>query len=286
MTLIRVLVLAIVGLMVWPSNMVGQERDDEGSGRGRRRRPDPEQLQQRIDQLREEGVADDDPRLERMQQMLERMQQGEPRSKWRRGGKGGSALDGFGGPNSRQYSSEEMLEFVMQHDKLRQLFVESGEGEGSSPEFMRRAVRRTGRQISEIMTATEQGQEEFARVLIESAGIQFQIRDRIGAYHSSPKESAERDGVREVLEDLVRRQVATDLVVQAFKLEGLRERLVLQEARLAKDRNRQEELTSRKLERLLSGERPGMRAGDRRRRFEGRRGGRGGEFGRRRGSGR
>ena len=282
MTLIRVLALAIVGLMVWPSTMAAQEPDDEGSGRGRRRRRGPDQIQQRIDQLREEGVAEDDPRLERMEQMLERMQQGDPRDKRRRGRAGGSALGEFGGFGSRQYSPEEMLEFVQQHDKLRKLFVESGEGEGASSEFMRRAVRRSGRQISEIMTATEQGQEDFARVLIESAAIQFQIRDRIGAYHTSPRESAERDAIRDVLADLVRRQVATDLVVQEFKLGALRERLAEQEARLAKDRNRQEELASRKLERLLSGQRQRMGEGGRRRPFEGRRGRGGRDFDRRR----
>ncbi len=273
--LIGVLVLAVAGLMVWPASAMSQERDDEGSRRGRQRRRDPEQLRQRIEDLREEGVAEDDPRLQRMEEMLDRMQQGDRRNNRRRGGRGGSGLDGFAGFGARQYSPEEMLEFVQQHDTLRSMFVESGESEGASAEFMRRAVRRAGRQISEIMTATDQGQEQFARVLIESAGIQFQIRDRIGAYHASPKESAERDAFRDVLEDLVRRQVETDLVVQAFKLEGLRERLAEQEARLAKDRSRQGELTSRKLERLLSGERQRMRGGDRHR-PSGRRGGRGG----------
>ena len=89
------------------------------------------------------------------------------------------------------------------------------------------------------------------------------------------------------MQDLVRRQVATDLVVQAYKLEALRERLAEQEARLAKDRDRQEALASRKLERLLSGEHRRMREGDRSSRpYERRRGGRRGEFGRRRGPGR
>ena len=122
--------------------------------------------------------------------------------------------------------------------------------------------------------------------MIENAGIQLKIRERIRVYHAAPKESAERGALRDELEGLVRRQVATDLVVQAFKLDGLRERLARQEARLAKDRDREAELASRKLERLLSGERQRMGEGGRRRPFE-RRGGRGrGDFDRRRGPGR
>lgn len=285
-SLIRVFVLAIVGLMVWPSNLVAQEPDDDGPRRERRRRRAPEQLRQRIEQLREEGVAEDDPRMRRMEQILERMQQGAPRNDRRRGRAGRPGFDGFDGVGPRQYDPEEMMEFVEQHAKLRKLLMGSSEGEGASAEFLRRAVRRSGRQISEIMTATEEGQEDFANVLIENAGIQFQIRERIRVYHSAPKESAERDLLRDELGDLVRRQVATDLVVQEFKLAGLRERLARQETRLAKDRNRQEELASRKLERLLSGERQRMGQGGRRRPFEGR-GGRGrGDFDRRRNSGR
>ena len=266
--------------------MVAQEPDEDGPRRERRRRRGPEQLQQRIGQLREEGAAEEDTRIRRMEQILERMQQGAPRNDRRRGRTGRPSFDGFDGFGSRQHSPEEMLEFVEQHAKLRKLLMGSSESEGASAEFLRRAVRRSGRQISEIMTATEEGQEDFAKVLIESAGIQFQIRERIGAYHSAPKESAERDLLRDELGNLVRRQVATDLVVQEFKLGALRERLARQETRLAKDRNRQEELASRKLERLLSGERQRMGEGGRRRPFEGRRGRGRGDFDRRREPGR
>ncbi len=282
--LIGVLVVAVAGLMVWPSTLAAQEPDDDGPRPERRGRRGPEQLRQRIEQLREEGLADDDPRLERMEQMLERMQQGNFRNDRRRGRAGRPGFDGLDGFGPRQYDPEEMMEFVETHAKLRELLMGSSKGEGTSPEFLRRAVRRSGRQISEIMTATEAGQEDFANALIENAGIQFQIRERIRVYHSSPKESAERGLLRDELTDLVRRQVSTDLVVQEFKLAGLRDRLAKQEARLAKDQNRQEELTARKLERLLSGEHRRMREGDRPQRpFDGRRGGRRGDFGRRKG---
>lgn len=287
MNLMGVFAVAAAGLMVWSSNSVAQEFDDDGPRGERRGRRGPEQIQQRIDQLREEGVAEDDPRLERMEKMLERMQQGDLRNDRRRGRGGPPGFDGLGGVGPRQYNPEEMMEFVEQHAKLRKLLMGSSKGEGASPEFLRRAVRRSGRQISEIMAATEAGQEDFANVLIANAGIQFQIRERIRVYHSSPKESAERGLLRDELADLVRRQVSTDLVIQEFKLAGLRDRLAKQEARLAKDHSRQEELASRKLERLLSGERWRMREGDRPPRpSDGRRGrGRGG-FGGRRGPGR
>lgn len=286
MTLIRACVLAIAVLVVWPSNMVAQQPDDDGPRHERRRGRGPEQLRERIQDLREEGVADDDPRLERMEEMLERMQQGGPRGERRRGRGGRPGPHGLDGLGPRQYEPEEMMEFVEQHAKLRKLLMGSVESEGSSAEFLRRAVRRSGRQISEIMSATHEGQEEFANALIENAGIQLKIRERIRVYHASAKESAERDSLRDELEGLVRRQVATDLVVQAFKLDGLRERLARQEARLAKDRDRKEELASRKLERLLSGERHRMGEDGRRRPNEWRRGKGRGDFDRRRGPGR
>ena len=65
MTLIRACVLAIAVLVVWPSNMVAQQPDDEGPRHERRRGRGPEQLRERIQDLRDEGVADDDPRPDR-----------------------------------------------------------------------------------------------------------------------------------------------------------------------------------------------------------------------------
>ena len=61
--------------------------------------------------------------------------------------------------------------------------------------------------------------------------------------------------MRKELEKLVRNQVDIDLVVQELKLVSLRQRLSKQETRLAKDRQRKDELAAKKLERILSGKR-------------------------------
>ncbi|MCH7873550.1 MAG: hypothetical protein IID33_17775 [Planctomycetes bacterium] len=57
------------------------------------------------------------------------------------------------------------------------------------------------------------------------------------------------------LEDLVRKHVDVDLEVQALKLVSLRQRLSKQETRLARDRQRKDELVAKKLDRILSGKR-------------------------------
>ena len=246
-------VLAIVGLMMCPAVLTAQ---GQGEGppprRARGQRRSPERIQQRIDELIEEGVPEDDPRIQRLSRMLGWIEQG-----------GGAPADGPGGPRGRgpgrfgpdQRGMEEMMDFVRQHPELEQLIMKSSDGREASHEVMQRNVRRSARQISEIMTATEEGNPELADALIESAKIQLTIRERARQYRRAPVDSSERGVMRTELEDLVRKQVDIDLDVQELKLVSLRQRLGKQEARLAKDRQRKDELVAKKLERILSGKR-------------------------------
>ncbi len=266
-------VLAIVGLMMCPAAITAQEPgEDSPPRRERGRRRSPERIQQRIDELMEEGVSEDDPRIQRLKRMLGWIEQG-----------GGPPPDGSGGPPGRgrggfgrgQRGMEEMMDFVRQHPELRRLMMTSSDDREASRQAMQKSVRRSARQISEIMTATEEGNHELADALIESAKIQLTIRERARQYRRAPEDSSERSVMQNELEDLVRKQVDFDLVVQELKLVSLRQRLGKQEARLAKDRQRKDELVAKKLERILSGkrerssrrERPGPR--DRRRRPRG-----------------
>jgi hypothetical protein len=252
-------VLAIVGLMMCPAVLTAQE---QGKGppprRERGQRRSPERIQQRIDELIEEGVPEDDPRIQRLRRMLDWIEQG-----------GGPRPDGIGGPPGRgpgrfgpdRRSMEEMMDFVKQHPELQDLMMMSSDGREESRQAMQRNVRRSARQISEIMTATEEGNPKLADALIESAKVQLTIRERARQYRRAPEDSPERSVMQNELEDLVRKQVDIDLVVQEAKLVSLRQRLGKQEARLAKDRQRKDELVAKKLERILSGkrERPARR---------------------------
>lgn len=261
---ILAIALALAGLLLCPCVVSAQERDEDAPRRGRRKAPRPERLQQRIDQLLEEGVSEDDSRVHRLQRLLEWMEQeGEPQEKGRRrlrGPRGGE----FG---PKRYGPEEMMEFVEQHPELRELMMTPPEGQESSPQVLRRNVRRSGRQISEIMSAVEEGYGDLAEALIGNAKIQFAVRRHLRQYHQAPEESSQREPLRDELRDLVRKQVDADLVVQGLKLVSLRQRLAEQEARLASDGLRRQELVDKKLERLLSGkgERSGRRGGRARR---------------------
>ncbi len=266
-------VLALVGLMMCPAVLTAQEPAKGPPPRGERgQRRSPERIQQRIDKLIEEGVPDDDPRIHRLRRLLGCMVQGDGPPRGSRGGPPGRGPGRFG-PDQR--GMEEMMDFVKQHPELQRLMMMSNDGREASPRVMQRNVRRSARQISEIMTATEEGNHELADALIESAKIQLTIRERARQYRRAPVDSSERGVMRTELEDLVRKQVDIDLMVQELKLVSLRQRLGKQEARLAKDRQRKDELVAKKLERILSGkrerssrrERPGPR--DRRRRPRG-----------------
>ncbi|MCH8968591.1 MAG: hypothetical protein IIA66_05680 [Planctomycetes bacterium] len=246
-------VLAIVGLMMCPAAITAQEPgEDSRPRRERGQRRSPERIQQRIDELIEEGVPEDDPRIQRLKRMLGWIEQG-----------GGPPPDGPGGPQGRerrgfganQRGSEEMMDFVRQHPELQQLMMMSNDGREESRQAMQRNVRRSARQISEIMTATEEGNPDLADALIKSTKFQLTIRERARRYRRAPEDSSERGVMRKELEKLVRNQVDIDLVVQELKLVSLRQRLSKQETRLAKDRQRKDELAAKKLERILSGKR-------------------------------
>ncbi len=246
-------VLAIVGLMICPAVLTAQDRGGDRPPRGERgQRRSPERIQQRIDELIKEGVPEDDPRIQRLRRMLGWIEQG-----------GGSPPDGPGGPRGRgrggfgrdQRGIEEMMDFVRQHPELEHLMIMSSDGREESRQTMQRNVRRSARQISEIMTATDEGNPDLANVLIESTKIQLTIRERARQYRRAPEDSSERSVMQNELEDLVRKQVDIDLVVQELKLVSLRQRLSKQEARLAKDHQRKDELAAKKLERILSGKR-------------------------------
>jgi len=105
------------------------------------------------------------------------------------------------------------------------------------------------------MAATEEGNADLANVLIESTRNQLIIRERARRYRRAPEDSPERGVMQTELADLVRKQVEIDLQVQELKLVSLRRRLEKQEARLAKDHQRKDELAVKKLERILSGKR-------------------------------
>ncbi len=246
-------VLAIVGLMMCPAVLTAQEPAKGPPPRGERgQRRSPERIQQRIDKLIEEGVPDDDPRIQRLRKLLGWMEQGDGPPG---GGRGGPADRGPGRFGPDQRGMQEMMEFVKQHPELKRLMMMSNDDREASPQVMQRNVRRSARQISEIMTATEEGNPDLAHVLIESTKIQLTIRERARKYRRAPEDSSERGVMRNELEELVRNQVDIDLAVQELKLVSLRQRLSKQEARLAKDRQRTDELVAKKLERILSGKR-------------------------------
>jgi hypothetical protein len=150
---------------------------------------------------------------------------------------------------------EEMMEFVRQHPELEKLMMKSHDGREASPKAMQRNVRRSAHQISEIMAAASAGNPDLADALIESAKVHLTVRERARRYHRAQPDSPDRAVIRDELDVLVREQVEIDLEVQELKLVSLRQRLGKQEARLAKDRQRQDELAAKKLERILSGKR-------------------------------
>ncbi len=257
-SLLQVIVLAAVGVLLYPSGTSAQDPDERAPRRERRRMRSPDRIQERIDRLIEEGVSEDAPRVQRLRRVLERMEEGgwggdrdgsRDRGRRRRQGRG------FGDFGPNQYSPQEIEEFVGQHPELQRLMMMSPDGRDASDDTLRRNLRLSSRQIAEVMTAMDEGQGELADVLIENAKMQFQIRERVRKYHESSEGSSERQFLRDELAGLVRKQVAVDLVVQEYKLRNLRERLTDQEARLAKDRNRQDQLADKRLERLLSQDR-------------------------------
>ena len=254
-------VLAIAGLMMCPAYLTAQEQGKGPPARGARgQRRSPERIQQRIDELIEEGVADDDPRIQRLRRMLSWMEQSDGPSAGGRGGPSGRGPRGFG-PDRRNI--KEMVDFVRRHPELQELMMASSDGREASRQVMQKNVRRSARQISEIMAATEGGNADLANVLIESTRNQLIIRERAWQYRRAREDSPERGVMQTELADLVRKQVEIDLQVQELKLVSLRRRLEKQEARLAKDHQRKDELAVKKLERILSGK--GERSGRRER---------------------
>ena len=149
----------------------------------------------------------------------------------------------------------EIMEFIRQHPELEQLMMKSSDGREASRQVMQGNVRRSARQISEIMAATEEGNADLADKLIESTINQLTIRERARQHRQAPEDSSDRSVMRNELEELVRNQVTIDLRVQELKLDSLRQRLTKQESRLAKDRQRKDELVAKKLERIISGKR-------------------------------
>ena len=251
--LMAVGVLAIAGLLMCPADLTAQRQGKGPPPRGERgQRRSPERIQQRIDELIEEGVSNDDPRIQRLRRMLSWMEQGDGPAPGGRGGPPGRRPRGFG-PDQRDM--EEMMGFVRQHPELQGLMMQSSDGREASRQVMQRNVRRSARQISEIMAATEEGNADLAIVLIESTKNQLTIRERARRYRGAPEDSLERGVLQTELADLVRKQVDIDLAVQELKLVSLRHRLGKQEARLAQDHQRKDELAAKKLERILSGKR-------------------------------
>ncbi len=91
-------VLAIVGLMMCPAVLTAQGRGEGPPPRGERGpRRSPERIQQRIDDLIEEGVAEDDPRIQRLRRMLGWMEEGDGPPRDGRGGPPGRGRGGVGG---------------------------------------------------------------------------------------------------------------------------------------------------------------------------------------------
>ncbi len=246
-------VWAIVGLMICPAVLTAQESGEGPPARRERgQRRSPERIQQRIDELIEEGVPEDDPRVQRLKRMLGWIEQGEGPRPDGRDGPSGRRPGGFG---HEQRGMRKIMDFVRQHPELEELMMKSSDGLEASHEVMQRNVRRSSRQISEIITATEEGNPDLAHALIESATTQLTIRERARQYRRAPQDSSERGALQNELEDLVSKQVDIDFRVQELKLVSLRQRLGKQEARLARDRERKNELVAKKLERILSGKR-------------------------------
>ena len=246
-------VVAIVGLMMCPAALTAQEQGDGSPPRRERgQRRSPEGIQQRIDELIEEGVPENDPRVQRLKRMLGWIEQGDGARPDGRDGSRGRRPGGFG---QEQRGMREIMEFVRQHPELERLMMKSSDGREASRQKMQGNVRRSARQISEIMAATEEGNADLADKLIESTINQLTIRERARQHRQAPEDSSDQSVMRDELEELVRKQVDIHLRVQELKLVSLRQRLIKQEARLAKDRQRKDELVAKKLERILSGKR-------------------------------
>ena len=179
-------VLVIVGLMMSPAVLTAQE-PSEGSPprRERGQRRSPERIQQRIDELIEEGVPEDDPRVQRLKRMLGWIEQGDGSRPEGRNGPPGRRPGGFG---PEQRGMREIMNFVRQHPELEQLMMKSSDGREASQEVMQRNVRRSSRQISEIITATKEGNPDLAHALIESATTQLTIRERARQYRRASED--------------------------------------------------------------------------------------------------
>ena len=229
-----------------------QDEQDGPPRRERLKRNGPQKIQQRIEKLREEGVPEDDPRIVRLEKMLQFAEEEAPRDGMGRFGDGTGPR--IGGP--RHHSPQEIQAFVEKHPELRDLLEPPGdEGAPGRPKMMQRSQR----QISEIMTAMDEGRNQLAGALIDRAKLQLAIGKKLREYHQAADDS-DKTRARGELATLVRQQVQVGLAVEDLKLQGLRDRLAQQEARLAEDRTRQEELAAKKLEHLLS-KKPGDKAG-------------------------
>ncbi len=230
---------------------VGSAQEDPDGPRPAVRRRDPQRVQQRLDELIEQGASEDDPRVQKLRGVLQRLQESGDRPGRRSRKSGGH----------RRYSPEALLQFVEAHDALRELLAVNPDGTPVPPERLQHRLRRFGRQLSEIMDAFEAGDPQRGEKMIASATIQYAIGQKLHDYHQRSDGDVRKAQLRDELAALVEQRVAIELEVEALKLSGLRQRLERQEQRLDHDRERQSEIVAKKLDLLLSGKPPGPRRG-------------------------
>ena len=247
------MLFAGLGMMLAALPAAAQDAEEQADRRpGRRRMRNPEMIQERIDEMLERGIAEDDPRIERLRRMQEAIEQGEFRG---RRGVGEGQRDRPGQDrfrNRARFGPQEIREFVDQNAELRELFSTMPDGSAAPPEHLNRNLRRFGRQISEIIAALEEGKQALSELMIASAGNQFAIAQKLREYREVSGESASKQVMHAELKELVGKQVEIELGVEALRLQDLRVRLAEQEQRLSRDRRNQDELTDKRLDRLLT----------------------------------
>ncbi len=203
----------------------------------RERPQDPEKIRTRLQELR--AADPDDPRIPRLEWLLARMERGEGRAGRQRGNHG---REGHGPP---KYTPEEVESFLENHPQLRNL----SQGHGS------RQRPRSSRHLFKIMDAFAEGDTVRGDLLIRRAllfGEVFRIARQI---REAGEDSNRVSTLTAELRTHVRQQVDLEYELKGLELDRLEQRLVAQRAKHVEQAETLDELTDRRVERILKGRR-------------------------------
>jgi hypothetical protein len=223
-----------------------QQRGERRPPGDRQRRPrDPEELRRRIAELRAQDPGD--PRIERLEQLLERLESQADEAQ---------APDGAERKGPR-FTQDQVEDFLKAHPELAGLSPPASDPRG--PRGPRRRGASEGPALHQIMEAFEDGDVQRGELMISGAVLHAKIRETVRSYRQAAEDGDLEDAarIRDEIRTLVVREVRLDHEIKGLELARLRQRLEEQTRRHEEQAGRLDQTVERRVEMILERRQPG-----------------------------